>query len=74
MKKIIQGTTAKLFALGLVLLIIGGVLYGRSEQLGGVENIQKGKNLEIAGGIIFLSGFIAWVFMFAADGMRGKKN
>ena len=62
--KIIKGTTVVLFVIGLALIVIGAILYGKSEALSGWANVQRSTNLEIAGGITFFAGLLCFGIMY----------
>lgn len=63
----IKGTTAWLFVVGIVLLVIGALLYAKSEALSGWANVSRGKTLEVWGGIVFFSGVLCWVLSYVID-------
>lgn len=72
--KIAKGKSAWLFLGGIPLLVLGAILYFKSEQLGGIENVQRGKNLEVAAIVIFVAGVLCWIGSFLVGGGSKKKT
>lgn len=73
-KKIVSGTDAVMFLIGLVLIVVGAILYGKSESLSGWANVTKSKNLEIAGGIVFFAGVVSWIVAYVVGNSRPKSK
>ncbi len=65
--QITKGKGPILFLIGAVLLVSGAIIFGKSEALAGVENINRAIFLERLGAGLFSAGVIAFVVMYFMD-------
>lgn len=60
---LLKGKSALWFVIGIPLLVVGTLLYAKSEALSGWANVEKGKTLEVWGAIVFFAGVACWINM-----------
>ncbi len=72
MKKIIKGTSPLLFVIAFAAIILGAIIWGKSEQLSGWANVQKSQTLSVIGTCVFVAGVLVLIISYVVGQKRNS--